>query len=103
MEKIYIADKKMYNLMQTNTWQLYTAKNKLSHIVERAVNAPQTITVRGKEAVVMISYNEYQKLVAPKQDLVDFLCGSLGNDDNELLFERDKTTEERGTPVEFLD
>ncbi|AEF81128.1 type II toxin-antitoxin system Phd/YefM family antitoxin [Leadbettera azotonutricia] len=87
-------------MKETDTWQLYTAKNKLSHIVERAGNTPQTITVRGKETVVILSCREYQKLTAPKTNLAGFLCGSL-DDGNAPDFIRDKTTEERGTRLEL--
>jgi prevent-host-death family protein len=84
-----------------NTWQLYTAKNQLSHIIERAAAVPQTITVRGKETVVIISCDDYKKLKEPKKNIVDFLSGYL--DDDISLFERDKSAIERGTPVEQFD
>jgi prevent-host-death family protein len=84
-----------------NTWQLYTAKNQLSELIERAAETPQTITVRGKEAVVVLSAQEYRKIREPKKKLTDILRGSL-SDGVELYLERDKSVIERGTPVEFL-
>jgi prevent-host-death family protein len=84
-----------------NTWQLYSAKNQLSRIVELTARAPQTITVRGKNAAVLIAYDEYQKLKKPKRS-IDCLTGYLDDDDIKL-FERDKSAAERGTPIELLD
>ena len=46
------------------TWQLQEAKNKFSEVVAEAVNkGPQLITKRGTEAVIVVSYEEFQKLV----------------------------------------
>jgi prevent-host-death family protein len=84
-----------------NTWQLYSAKNQLSRIVELTAVAPQTITVRGKKTAVLIAYDDYQKLKKPKKN-IDCLSGYLDDDDGEL-FERDKSTVERGTTIELPD
>lgn len=54
-------------------WQLQEAKNKLSRVVEKArVEGPQTITVHGKAAAVVMSVEAYKKLARPRQSLVDF-------------------------------
>ena len=58
-------------------WQLQEAKNRLSHVVKEArEEGPQIITVRGEEAVVMLSMEEYQQLTQPQGDLVSFLEAS---------------------------
>jgi prevent-host-death family protein len=85
-----------------NTWQLYTAKNQLSSIIERTATAPQIITVRGRETAVIISCEDYRKLKKPKKNIVDCLSGYL-EDDDISLFERDASKIERGTPVEQFD
>jgi prevent-host-death family protein len=55
------------------TWQLQEAKNKLSRVVENAINnGPQIITRRGEEVVIVLSYAEYKKMVASKQKLSEF-------------------------------
>jgi prevent-host-death family protein len=55
-------------------WQLQEAKNRFSEIVEKALSqGPQTVTRRGQRAVVIISFEDYQKLVGPKETLVSFL------------------------------
>jgi prevent-host-death family protein len=58
-------------------WQLQEAKNKLSKLVETARNlGPQVITVRGKEAVVVLSIEEYRKLTKHEDTLLDFFQSS---------------------------
>ncbi|MCB1032907.1 MAG: type II toxin-antitoxin system Phd/YefM family antitoxin, partial [Acidobacteria bacterium] len=50
-----------------HTWQLQHAKNKLSEVVDRAVQeGPQVISRRGVETAVVVSVRDYRKLVAPK-------------------------------------
>jgi prevent-host-death family protein len=45
------------------TWQLQEAKNRLSEVVREAqTSGPQVITVRGKEAAVILSAEEYRLL-----------------------------------------
>ncbi len=59
--------------MFENHWQLQDAKNKFSNLVEQAQHkCPQIVTKHGKEAVVIISIEEYKKLVKPKTNLVKF-------------------------------
>jgi antitoxin Phd len=54
-------------------WQLQEAKNRFSRLVEQAQhNGPQIVTKHGKEAVVIISADEYKKLIRPKKDIVRF-------------------------------
>ncbi len=58
-------------------WQLQEAKNKLSRLVQEAQRAgPQVITVRGEEAVVVISADEYRKLTKQKGSLLEFFQNS---------------------------
>ncbi|MBI5093707.1 MAG: type II toxin-antitoxin system Phd/YefM family antitoxin [Candidatus Hydrogenedentes bacterium] len=55
------------------SWQLQEAKNKLSELVECAMaNGPQRITKHGKDAVVVLSVKEYNRLNRQKESLVDF-------------------------------
>ena len=57
-----------------NTWQLQEAKNKFSNLVDKAHHdGPQFVTKHGKESVVIIAIEDYQKLNKPKTDLVSFL------------------------------
>lgn len=73
------------------SWQLQEAKNKLSQVIDDAVHVgPQLITRRGAEVAVVLSYTEYQRIVASKQKLSAFFQDSpLAQ--VELDFNRDKS------------
>ena len=62
--------------MATNTmirWQLQDARNHLSELVRKArEEGPQVITLHGRDAVVVVSANEFGKLSRPRGSLVDF-------------------------------
>lgn len=54
-------------------WQLQDAKNRLSELVRKARDeGPQMITLRGRDAVVVVAANEFGKLTRPRGSLVDF-------------------------------
>ena len=58
------------------SWKLEDAKARFSELVRRAhAEGPQSVTVRGRPAVVVIDADEYQRLAAPKPALpfVEFL------------------------------
>lgn len=57
----------------TRIWQLQEAKNKLSQVVEEALShGPQVITKRGVEAVIVLSYVEYRKMISAQKPLSVF-------------------------------
>jgi len=59
------------------TWQLQDAKNRLSEVVRRAMTSgPQTITLRGKPAAVIVSYQEFKQSEKPRPPLAEFLASS---------------------------
>ncbi len=59
--------------MREKVWQLQEAKNKFSSLVARArKHGPQIVTKHGKEAVVILSFEDYKKMMAPKCNLVEF-------------------------------
>lgn len=75
----------------TGIWQLQEAKNKLSQVVDDALNkGPQIITRRGVEVAIVIAYEHYRKITASDQKLSDFFRSSplVGE---ELDFTRDKS------------
>ena len=58
-------------------WQLQEAKNKLSQVVDQAqALGPQVITRHGREAAVVLSFEAYQALLRPQDDLIDFFARS---------------------------
>ena len=55
-------------------WQLQDAKNQLSRVVAEARrHGPQTITVHGSPAAVVISIEEFRELSHPRETLTEFL------------------------------
>ena len=66
--------------MPSHYWSLQDAKNSFSAVVAAALKgAPQTVTKRGKPAVVIVSVAEYQRLsrreAAETPSFVDHLLG----------------------------
>jgi prevent-host-death family protein len=79
-----------------DTWKLEDAKARLSEVVRLASTAgPQLVTVRGKEAAVILTPEAYRQLLPkPKghMPLVRFVQG-LGLDSLKLERERDSGRE----------
>jgi prevent-host-death family protein len=71
-------------------WQLQEAKNKFSEVVEEALTqGPQVITRRGVEAVIVLSYAEYRKLIVSQKKLSEFFRQSpLADTDIDLSRDR---------------
>ena len=60
-----------------STWKLEDAKNRFSEVVRLALaQGPQRVTRSGRDAVVVLSAAEYERLVASPVNLVDFLAAS---------------------------
>ncbi|MBI2797418.1 MAG: type II toxin-antitoxin system Phd/YefM family antitoxin [Gemmatimonadetes bacterium] len=58
------------------TWTLEQAKNSFSEVVRRALrHVPQVVERGGRDAVVVIAREDYERLLAP-QGLVEFMRGS---------------------------
>ena len=75
------------------TWKLEDAKNRFSELVRRALaRGPQRVTRGGRDAVIVMSATDYERLVAP-DNLVDFLQRSPFADalrDGDLDLERSR-------------
>jgi prevent-host-death family protein len=55
-------------------WQLQDAKNRFSEVVKRARDeGPQTVTVHGQRAAVVVSAPQFDALIKPRMSFVDFL------------------------------
>jgi prevent-host-death family protein len=73
------------------TWQLQEAKNKLSRVVDEAQRSgPQLITRRGVKTAVVLSFEDYRRLIASRKNLSDFFRESPLAE-VELDLERDKS------------
>ncbi len=60
-----------------NIWQLQDAKSKFSQVVDRALaQGAQVITRRGRKAVVVIPFTEYERLTRHGSSLSQFLLNS---------------------------
>lgn len=58
-------------------WQLQEAKARLSEVIRQAAEVgPQTITMRGEPAAVVVSKNEYERLKRPRESFIDFMRNS---------------------------
>ncbi len=56
------------------TWQLQDAKNRFSEVVKRArEDGPQSVTVHGERAAVVVSALEFDALIKPRMSFADFL------------------------------
>jgi antitoxin Phd len=78
------------------TWQLQEAKNKLSRVIDDAINSgPQIITRRGVEVAVVLSYEEYKRMIGAKQSLSEFLRKSpLAEVDLDLVRDKSKARDD---------
>ena len=75
----------------SQTWQLQEAKNKFSQVVQDALDGdPQIITRRGVEVVIVLSYAEYQQMIASRGRLSEFFRQSPLAE-TELDLARDKS------------
>jgi antitoxin Phd len=74
-----------------NIWQLQVAKSKFSEVVERALaQGTQIVTRHGKKTVVVMPFEEYERLTRQSGSLAQFLLSSpLAK--SELTIERDQS------------
>lgn len=77
------------------TWQMQHAKARLAELLKAArENGPQTVTVHGKPAVVVLSTEAYQRLAGTHESLAAFIQRSpLVQADacDEPVFDRDRS------------
>ncbi len=76
-------------------WALQDAKARLSEVVRLAMeHEPQEITLRGEPAVVVLSREDYDRLVHPKPSFVELIRNSpLMDVDIDLTREQSLTRE----------
>ncbi len=73
-------------------WQLQEAKAHFSQVVERALAGEvQVVTRRGRRAVVVIPYEEYERLQGDTRSAWDIFKTAPRIDEGDLPIERDKT------------
>jgi prevent-host-death family protein len=82
-------------------WHLQDAKNNFSKVVQEAIrNGPQTVTLRGQRAAVVLWAEDYDRLQEKKPTFVEHLLNFPALDDDILdeINRRDKTP---GRKIEF--
>lgn len=79
----------METIADAKLWTVATAKAHLSQVIEHALrDGPQTITRNGRNAVVVVSVEEWENKTRRKGSLADFFAESpLRN--SGLVIERD--------------
>jgi len=59
--------------MDYRSWNLQDAKARLSELVDRClVGEPQVILRRGRPAVVVLPFSEYERQAGPRESLLSF-------------------------------
>lgn len=62
---------------EVKTWSVADAKSHLSEVIDRALHdGPQTITRRGRDAVVVVSAEEWARRTRRKGTLLEFFQNS---------------------------
>jgi antitoxin Phd len=77
--QIFISPDTVYtgDVSMRRIWQLQGAKNKLGKAVEEVItHGLQVIIKRGVKPAIVLSYTEYQQLVATQKKLSAFFCES---------------------------
>jgi prevent-host-death family protein len=81
-------------------WQLQDAKNRFSELVRRArEEGPQTVTIHGKPAAVVVSAESYAALTTPRPSLTDYLLSGPSWPD-ELVEQINDRARDTGREVE---
>ena len=63
--------------MTTHAWTVAEAKAKFSEVIDRATSdGPQTITRNGRNAVVIVSADEWERKSKRKGNLAEFFANS---------------------------
>ena len=76
---------------ERKTWSVATAKAHLSEVIDRALSdGPQTITRRGRDAVVVVSAEEWRRKIGRKGTLVEFFMNSPLRGSGLVIPEREK-------------
>jgi prevent-host-death family protein len=76
-----------------NIWQLTEAKNKFNELVNRAqAQGPQVVTRGGKKTVVVLSFEDYERLTKNSNSLTQILMKSpLVGSDLDILRDEEST------------
>jgi prevent-host-death family protein len=77
MTRMTIMTKKRYPRARAAQWTVAEAKARFSEVVERArETGPQVVTRNGRDAVVVVSIDEWERKTRRVGSLVDFFAAS---------------------------
>lgn len=83
-------------------WHLQDAKNNFSKVVQKAIaEGPQTVTLRGKRAAVILSAEEFDRLSNRKPSFVEHLLSGPEWDDEFVEEVNRRSKEPSRPPIEF--
>ncbi len=83
-------------------WHLQDAKNNFSKVVQKAMTeGPQTVTLRGKRAAVVISVEEFDRLSNRKPSFIEHLLSGPEWDDEFVEEVNRRSKEPSRPPIEF--
>jgi prevent-host-death family protein len=83
-------------------WHLQDAKNNFSKVVQKAMTeGPQTVTLRGKRAAVVISAEEFDRLSNRKPSFIEHLLSGPEWDDEFVEEVNRRSKEPSRPPIEF--
>ncbi len=75
----------------SKTWSVAEAKTHLSEVIDRAMSdGPQTITRRGRNAVVVVSAEEWARKSRRKETLSEFFQNSPLREEGFVIPERER-------------
>lgn len=76
--------------MHTTSWRLQDAKNQFSKVVDAALHGePQHVTRRGRDAVVVISASDYERMLRHERaDSPNFITHLLAIPHDDCEFSR---------------
>lgn len=73
-------------------WSFQEAESHFGEVVERALeDGPQAVIRHGREAVVIVSASQYEKMIHPNESLVEFMRRSPLYAADDVEFARDKS------------
>ena len=82
-------------------WRLRDARNNFSKVVQMAKNeGPQTVTLRGRRAAVVLSAEDYDRLLSSKPSFVEHLLSGPAWDDD-FIEELDRRGKKPSRPLSF--
>jgi prevent-host-death family protein len=83
-------------------WHLQDAKNNFSKLVREAIkNGPQTVTLRGERAAIVLSAEDYDRLQGKKPTLAEFILSGPKLDDDIVDEINRRSKKPSRPPIEF--